>query len=60
MGKPVNTAACPLKHLNGKEVIMAKTDKGKKIVPVKPHKRSAPGPGRKSVPVRRHRRSTPD
>ena len=42
---------------------MAKTGKGKKIVPVKPHRRSKPdgdGKGRKTVPVRRHRRSTPD
>lgn len=39
---------------------MAKTQKGKKIVPVKPHKRSVPGGKEKTVPVKRHRRSTPD
>lgn len=36
---------------------MAKTDKGKKIVPVKPHTRKVGG---KKVKVKRHRRSTPD
>lgn len=39
---------------------MAKTGKGKKIVPVKPHKRRPPDGNRKIVPVRGHRRSTPD
>ena len=39
---------------------MAKTKGGKKIVPVKPHKRTKPGGTRKTKPVRRHRRSTPE
>ncbi len=39
---------------------MAKTDKGKKIVPVKPYKRREPGGKKKDVPVKRHRRSTPN
>lgn len=39
---------------------MAKTQKGKKIVPVKPHKCQKPGGKRKSVPVKPHRRSTPN
>lgn len=42
---------------------MAKTRQGKKVVPVKPYRRSKPdggGKGRKTVPVRRHKRSTPD
>ena len=39
---------------------MAKTGKGKKIVPVRPHKRTKPGKKSKTVPVKRHRRSTPE
>lgn len=39
---------------------MAQTRKGKKIVPVKPHKRRPPGKKRRTVPVRPHRRSTPE
>jgi len=39
---------------------MAKTKDGKKIVPVRPHKRRKPGGSRPSVPVRPHRRSTPN
>jgi len=39
---------------------MAKTQKDKKIVPVKPYKRAEPGRTRKTKPVRRHRRSTPE
>jgi len=39
---------------------MAKTVKGKKIVPVKPHKRSKPDSPKKTIPVKRHRRSTPN
>lgn len=39
---------------------MAKTKKGKKIVPVKPHTRKAPGGRRKTVKVGGHRRSTPN
>jgi hypothetical protein len=39
---------------------MARTKKGKKIVPVKPHKRKPAGGKHKSVRVRRHRRSTPN
>ena len=39
---------------------MAKTKRGKKIVPVKPHKRKRSGGRRKSVSVKRHRRSTPN
>ncbi len=39
---------------------MAKTQKGNKIVSVKPHKRSAPGGARKTISVRPHRRSTPN
>jgi hypothetical protein len=39
---------------------MAKTEKGKKIVPVKPHKRDKPGTKRGKIKVRRHRRSTPN
>jgi hypothetical protein len=37
---------------------MAKTNAGKKIVPVKPHTRK--GPGGKTVQVSGHRRSTPN
>jgi hypothetical protein len=37
---------------------MAKTNEGKKIVPVKPHTRNLPNG--KTVPVRGHRRSTPN
>ncbi len=36
---------------------MAKTEEGKKIVPVKPYKRKEGG---KTVTVKRHRRSTPN
>lgn len=36
---------------------MAKTNKGKKIVPVKPYKRKRNG---KTETVKRHRRSTPN
>ncbi len=39
---------------------MAKTDKGKKIVPVKPYTRRPPGGTRKTVRVPRHKRSTPN
>lgn len=39
---------------------MAKTQKGKKIVPVKPHKRKPPGGKRKTVKVDGHSRSTPN
>lgn len=39
---------------------MAKTQAGKKIVSVTPHKRAKPGNERKTVPVRGHRRSTPE
>ncbi len=39
---------------------MAKTGKGKKIVTVKPHKRSKSGETKKTVPVRPHKRSTPN
>jgi len=39
---------------------MAKTNDGKKIVPVKPYKRTKPGETKKSVPVKPHRRSTPN
>ena len=39
---------------------MAKTGKGKKIVPVGGHKRRKPGGKRKTVPVKPHRRSTPN
>ena len=39
---------------------MAKTRRGKKIVPVKPHKRTPRGGKRKTVPVKPHRRSTPN
>lgn len=39
---------------------MAKTNQGKKIVPVKPYKRRPPGGQRKTVPVKQHRRSTPN
>lgn len=38
---------------------MAKTQKGKKVVPVKKHSRSIPGKKGK-VPVRPHKRSTPN
>ena len=41
-------------------IYMAKTQKGKKIVTVKPHKRAKPGSTKKTKPVRRHRRSTPE
>lgn len=37
---------------------MAKTAKGKKIVPVKPHSRKLPNG--KTVRVARHRKSTPN
>jgi hypothetical protein len=36
---------------------MAKTGKGKKVVPVKPYSRKVNG---KTVRVKRHKRSTPD
>jgi len=36
---------------------MAKTEKGKKIVPVKPYTKKVEG---KKVEVKRHRRSTPN
>lgn len=39
---------------------MAKTKDGKKIVPVTPYKRSAPGGTKKTVKVGGHRRSTPN
>lgn len=39
---------------------MAKTEEGKKIVPVSPHKRAKPGGTYKKVDVKRHRRSTPE
>lgn len=39
---------------------MAKTRSGKKVVPVKPHKRCAPGGKKKIVKVDGHRRSTPN
>lgn len=39
---------------------MAKTGTGKKIVPVKPHKRRPSGGKRKTVNVDGHRRSTPN
>jgi len=39
---------------------VAKTQKGKKIVPVKPYRRKKSSGGRKTVPVKRHRRSTPE
>lgn len=39
---------------------MAKTQKGKKIVPVKPHKRKSPGGKSKTVKIGGHRRSTPN
>lgn len=38
---------------------MAKTGKGKKIVPVKPHTRRKPG-SKKKIRVGGHRRSTPN
>lgn len=38
---------------------MAKTNDGKKIVPVKPYKRRPPNGTNRTRPVRRHRRSTP-
>ncbi len=41
----------------GKEVVMAKTDKGKKIVPVKPYIKKVDGA---KVSVKPHRRSTPN
>lgn len=39
---------------------MAKTNAGKKIVPVSPHKRAKPGGVYKKVGVDGHRRSTPN
>ncbi len=39
---------------------MARTREGKKIVPVKEHKRRKPGGRRRTVSVRQHRRSTPN
>lgn len=39
---------------------MAKTQKGKKIVPVKPHKRKAPGGKQEKINVDGHRRLTPN
>ena len=46
------------RHGVAEEADMAKTGKGKKIVPVKPHTRKRPGGGR--VRVKPHRRSTPN
>ena len=39
---------------------MAKTEAGKKIVPVQPYKKVKPGGTYKTVPVPGHRRSTPN
>ncbi|MGD1118454.1 MAG: hypothetical protein ABR886_03100 [Dehalococcoidales bacterium] len=39
---------------------MAKTAAGKKIVPVKPYKKTKPGKTYKTIPVSGHRRSTPN
>ena len=39
---------------------MAKTEAGKKIVPVLEHKSAKPGGTYKTVPVAPHRRSTPN
>ena len=39
---------------------MAKTQDGKKVVPVDPHKRRKPGGKNKVVNVKRHKRSTPN
>ena len=39
---------------------MAKTDAGKKIVPVRPYKKAKAGGTYKTVPVSPHRRSTPN
>lgn len=39
---------------------MAKTKGGKKIVPVREHKRAKPGGTRKTVSVKPFRRSTPE
>lgn len=39
---------------------MAKTDAGKKIVPVREYKKAKPGRTYKTVPVSPHRRSTPN
>lgn len=39
---------------------MAKTEQGKKIVPVKTYKRRPPGGKNKTQPVKQHRRSTPN
>ena len=39
---------------------MAKTNDGKKIVPVKPYKRAKPGGVRKTRSVKAFRRSTPN
>jgi hypothetical protein len=39
---------------------MAKTEKGKKIVPVKSHTSDKPGKARGKVRVKRHHRSTPN
>ena len=53
-GKLLSTG---LGNLPQKEVLeMAKTEKGKKIVPVRPYSRKTDG----KVSVKRHRRSTPN
>ena len=39
---------------------MAKTNDGKKIVPVKPYKKAKPGNKNKTITVSGHRRSTPN
>ena len=39
---------------------MAKTKEGKKIVPVREHKRAKPGGTYKKVRINPHRRSTPE
>ncbi len=39
---------------------MSKTNKGKKVVPVKKHSRLLLGRKHTSVPVRPHKRSTPN
>jgi hypothetical protein len=45
---------------NDRRLEMAKTQAGKKIVPVSPHTRAKPGQVKKTVPVKPHRRSTPE
>lgn len=56
----LNKLYTSLLNIQMEEHRMAKTDAGKKIVPVRPYKKAKPGGTYKTVPVPPHRRSTPN